>query len=95
MPKHIPGYAYVRCQVPPDVAAVYEAVAARLDWNKPAVYMAGLCLLANQDGAEVIYGKIRSLLDQMERDRHASEFSDAADAADEETWRESHTEVRP
>jgi hypothetical protein len=85
MPKKIPGYTYVRCQIPPDVAAVYNDVARALDWNKPAVHMAALCYVAQSIGAENFTAIVKQLLARLEAEKHAAEFSDAADAADAES----------
>ncbi len=80
MPKVIPGYTYVRCQIPPDVAAVYNAVAGALDWNKPAVHMAALCYVAQSIGAENFTAIVRQLLARLEVEK-APPLSDPAQVA--------------
>jgi hypothetical protein len=66
MQKTIPGYPYVRCQVPPDVADVAAEVSRLMDWNKPAVYMAMLCYVADSIGAVRFVAYLNAMLEKLE-----------------------------
>jgi hypothetical protein len=66
MQKKMPGYPYVRCQVPPDVADVVGQVARAMDWNKPAVYMAMICYVSEHIGAVNFTLILRQMLSRLE-----------------------------